>query len=243
MDRCLFCPNQANSKEHLFPDWALKRISPREPLRRKIGKSVLKVTDNSNVEFKTVCKRCNENWMSALESSSIPIIGPMIADISRTLDIVEQTTVAVWVTKTAMILDSIRKPKRFYEESECEKLRIDSGIPHGTKIWIGGYIGNSLHAGDSNFRIRIKDFDVGAGISATFLLGHFVAQISTVRIFPQFSGRIVEVFPDSVWNKSIVRIWPTKISSFMWPPQIPFTTSSLAHFHHRWALGSSRFSP
>jgi len=242
MDQCLFCPNQADSKEHLFPDWALKKINSREPIRRKIAKSVLKFTDNLNVEFRAVCKFCNENWMSALESSNIPLIGPMIVDISRTLDVVEQTIIATWVTKTAMVLDSIRKPKRFYERPECENLRITSAIPKETKIWIGGYIGNGLHAGDSNYRIQIKGLDVGMGISTTFLLGHFVAQISTVRILPEYNNRTVEVFPHSAWNKSIFRIWPTKTNSFMWPPQIPFSTNSLAYFHYRWALGSSRMS-
>jgi hypothetical protein len=59
----------------------------------------------------TVCGTCNNGWMSAIESENIPIIGSMFQDLSVPLNKEQQTSVAVWAVKTAIVMDSFKGRK------------------------------------------------------------------------------------------------------------------------------------
>jgi hypothetical protein len=60
----------------------------------------------------TVCEPCNNGWMSSLEERNIPLIGCLLQDISTPLDACQQSSLAVWTLKTAMVLDSVNKRDR-----------------------------------------------------------------------------------------------------------------------------------
>jgi hypothetical protein len=243
MRQCLFCKNAANSKEDLVPRWILARVNVQQQFRRQIGLTVLKWTDNLDIKIKSVCKSCNEGWMSALEVANKPIIGPLINDLSLPLNSSEQRLITIWAAKTSMILDSAKKQGRFYEKSECEELRLTSTIPIGTTVWIGRYFGRSLHTGSRNFVIQNRGGDVGKGFTVTFLLAHLVIQVLTIRIFSEYEDRRVRVDPyPANWDKALFRMWPSQRSSVQWPPLLSFNTESFAALEGRWAAGTSKMS-
>lgn len=186
MRRCLFCDNPANSNEDLIPKWILRKPDIRQPFRRKLGKTILKWTENVDIKVKSVCKPCNETWMSELEGAIKPFMGLLIDDFSLPLDSSEQNLIAIWSAKTAMILDSARKELRFYEKSACQDLRLGSTIPKETAVWIGRYIGRSIHVGDTNFEIENGPIHIGKGRATTFLFGHLAIQVLTTRVFSEF---------------------------------------------------------
>jgi hypothetical protein len=118
---CLFCYNSAGSREHLWPAWihARKKFGP---IRHKIGARTEVILPNPEQKIGTVCGVCNNGWMSTLENNNIPINGSMFADISIPLDVAQQTAVAAWAVKTAMVVDSVRgrvATNRFYRKEEC----------------------------------------------------------------------------------------------------------------------------
>jgi hypothetical protein len=159
---CIFCTNPANSKEDLWPIWVLNRVNPREKIRRTIGQNEPYLTDSRKIRIKSVCRQCNNNWMSQLETECIPLIGFLIQDGQCNLDTAQQALVSTWASKIAMVLDSTDKnPKQFYLKDECTRLKDLKTIPPNTSIWLGRYFGRSLHAGGSTFTALDKGAIVG----------------------------------------------------------------------------------
>jgi hypothetical protein len=226
MTTCLFCENPANSKEHLWPQWILKQVQTRESVRRTIGSAQPVVTANREVEVRSVCVNCNTGWMSALEVESKPLLGSMVDDIILNLDVSLQTSAALWATKTAMVVDSVKRRGRFYLKSECESLRTKRDIPPGTKIWMGRYFGRSLNASgtditfDANQVAKIID-----GSVITILIGHLIFQVLTLHARPEFSGQSVTVSPNAGrWDELLAPIWPISSNSVSCPPRLSFTS-------------------
>jgi hypothetical protein len=48
---CIFCPNEANSKEDMFPRWVLKLVQTRYPLYRKVGDKPATVTEDQEIRL------------------------------------------------------------------------------------------------------------------------------------------------------------------------------------------------
>ena len=57
--------------------------------------------------------------MAELEQASIPIFGSLLQDISMPLDFDQQRALSLWMTKTAIILETVKKPEnRFFTQTE-----------------------------------------------------------------------------------------------------------------------------
>jgi len=185
--------------------------------------------------------------MSALESRNIPILGSLMQDICVPLDIEQQTSVALWATKTAMVLDSVRKSehRRFHKRAECERLRQSSLLPDLSFIWLGRYAESTLGL----FGTDIRLFDpipeifptIGHGSVNTIVVGHLAIQLLTIHLLPEYSDRTIRVGPNTGdWHRITVGIWPAEQKSVVWPPPLSFNTSgplSIAQFVNRWKRG------
>jgi len=130
MRQCLFCLNPADSKEHIWPKWILDSIKATRPIRHSIGKKVATIIPKPELKIKCVCGFCNNGWMSSLESTNIPLLGSLIQDVSTPLDSAQQESIAVWIMKTAMVLDAVDTRTRtlFYTKEDRDKLRVASII-------------------------------------------------------------------------------------------------------------------
>ncbi|MGH9454967.1 MAG: hypothetical protein ACRD2O_13445, partial [Terriglobia bacterium] len=137
--QCIFCNNKANSREHAWPQWVLQKLPNVERLRHHIGESPEILLDKPELKIKCVCSDCNQGWMSRLEDASKPIIGALTDDISLWLDTVQQSQVAIWCMKTAMVVEQVNARKRTpcYDQMEREELRLTSAIPIQTLMWLG----------------------------------------------------------------------------------------------------------
>jgi hypothetical protein len=216
------------------------------PLRLQRGKSSEIIVPDPEQTVKTVCGVCNNGWMSALESANIPIIGCMFDDISIPLDREQQTLVAAWSTKTAMVLDSTRPRAintRFYEKEECVKMRESRTIPDRTRVWLGRLDSSHLNASGTDFTITTIDGTlVGNGSVATIVAGHFVVQIVTQHVLPEFRDKgIPDVEPKpGNWTNVLIPIWPIEREWVTWHPAISFTNGGpggIAYLMDRWRMG------
>lgn len=202
----------------------LERVQTDEPIRRAIGKSEPVMTINREVEIRTVCKNCNNGWMSELESESMPLLGSMLEDVALGLDTSHQTLAAAWATKTAVVLDSIKRRDRFYTESECNNLRTARDIPLGTKIWVGRYFGRSLHAGGGTVRYDAPGTaGVAQGSVVTLLVGHLIFQVFTMRIRAGYGASITIPSNSGKWEQLLNPIWPANPGNVTWPPPLYFS--------------------
>ena len=103
--QCLFCANYANSKEDTFPLWLLKVIGKNEDMFKSIKGLPTKIQKGSAVlRIRTVCETCNNGWMSQLEQEVIPVLRPLLFDLSLPLSSEQQQLLAIWAMKTGVVL-------------------------------------------------------------------------------------------------------------------------------------------
>jgi hypothetical protein len=77
------------------------------------------------LKAKCVCRKCNQEWMSQLESSAQHVIGPLIQDFSIPLSSDLQITAALWCLKMAMVTEFVTRSSHppFYSQDEREGFR------------------------------------------------------------------------------------------------------------------------
>jgi hypothetical protein len=63
--QCLFCDQPAGSREHLWGAWIHRRKNF-GPLKISIAGSPEKIINNPEQKISTVCRKCNNGWMSDL---------------------------------------------------------------------------------------------------------------------------------------------------------------------------------
>jgi len=242
---CLFCDNNAGSREHLWPKWILAR-GDYGPLRHQIRKKEA-VIIRPEMTIKTVCRPCNNGWMSKLESECIPVIGSMLQGLSVPLLQEQQELVSMWAMKTAMMMDSIKgrdAAKRFYTHDECEQLRLQRTIPDETRVWLGHNVGEVLGGFGTDFTAVAAELGmqcIARGTSSTIIVGRLSLQIVTVHRFPEHLGRdISDVQPKAAdWESQLIQIWPaTRYIS--WPPKVAFENEGrlgIGRLMERWRIG------
>ena len=142
---CVFCGGPANSSEHAFPQW-LNDLLPADAMthRRTAAQSgdVKSAWVHSGFDFKVkqVCRQCNNGWMSRLEDSTKELLIPLLTN-ERTHDITpsEQTRLAIWGYKTAIVLSLVTPAdERVVPSEHFEHLYHEGAPPNSTWVWIGG---------------------------------------------------------------------------------------------------------
>lgn len=118
MKTCLFCPNPADSLEHVLPQWLFRCIAPATdgsfPVhvgRYVDGEGTLNTRKHVSMAFKAriVCENCNSGWMADLESKvkkafdplvqrQFPVLGHTFLDSLRP----DAALIALWLSKTAL---------------------------------------------------------------------------------------------------------------------------------------------
>jgi len=187
---CLFCNNKAGNREHLWGRWihARKDFGPLKKDSYQLGRTII---PNPEITVKSICAKCNNGWMSDLETKNIPTIGSMFSDLSLTLDRTQQEMIAAWTIKTSIMLDSMRPEgpgARFYCKQDCVAMRKSLTMPEHTTVWIGRIDSKHLVAFGIDHRHSHPDtFEpcVRSNVT-TIVAGHFVVQSITRRKFAKF---------------------------------------------------------
>ncbi len=220
MRRCIFCRGAANSKEHLWPKWVLEKIKPTE-IEGFIGYNT-NLSFNAEWKVRTVCKSCNQGWMSNLEGTSCGILGPLIDDTSTFLNITQRWSVAVWSVKTAMILDSALSSALplFYTQEERDKLMESSTIAPRTFIWLGRFLGSrDIGASTTEIKTGEPGMNIFPARVSTFLLNCLVIQVMTIHPTAEYGDRTILIRPaEGPWEHLTIGCWPTRGMNVYWPP-------------------------
>jgi len=128
MKACMFCPNRADSLEHVIPKWIFRRAAPGLGAGMEIraghflegtGTTTFRKHVAKTVQARLVCEVCNNGWMSELESQVIQAFGLLIepsrpALFQTMLESLPQKShlIARWSLKTAL-LASFALPGQF----------------------------------------------------------------------------------------------------------------------------------
>ena len=216
----------------------LRRIRP-EKISGFIGHNKNLVA-HRELMVRTVCKECNHGWMNLLEQANIPLLGPLIDDNSRFIDTPQQTTIAAWAVKTAMVLDSATArastSSMFYTQEERTALWASSAIPSRTTVTLARFLG-SQDIGVSNTHIRVRgDKGVFPACITTFLLNCLVVQIVTLHPIAEYGNRTIVIgSAEGPWDHLIVSCWPASGRTIYWPPVLALDFSGTALNFYRFA--------
>jgi hypothetical protein len=223
MQKCIFCGNLADSKEDLFPRWILRRVNTRERLYRQSGDDPPEITEDQEVRIPCACRKCNNTWMSGMETTVKNFLGPMIEDISFPLSRQDQQNLTEWVIKCAMCNDTADQRPRFFTESECHTFKKKRTIPDRTLAFVARFTGRSLDSNGVDF--TLVEPTTGSllvrGHVYTVMVGHVVLQVLSWRPEAEHKDKIVRIkAADGPWEQLTIQIWPIKRKAVSWPPPI-----------------------
>lgn len=245
--QCTFCPNQAKSREDIYPVWLSESIGKVGPILHRIIRVPNAELQSPVVKAKTVCSDCNNGWMSNLEGETKRIMSPLISDLSVILSPHDQNVLARWTVKTSMMFDSASRRGResCYSRASRERLRTHSEVPRLTAIWLGRFFRHELFSRAAHVWFTINEVPKAAqGCVTTLILGHLVIQTLTVYAGPEYTE---QNFPHvrcapGPWNETLVQIWPSQ-GMANWPPPHSFVgmgSHAIGAFVHRFFDGAKR---
>ena len=234
MKPCIFCGNPADSKEDLFPRWILKRVKTREPLYRQMGDAPPEITGDQEVRVLCVCQKCNNTWMSGMETTVKKFLGSMIDDFSLPLDRQYQQNLTEWAVKCAMCNDTVDPQPRFFTEAECHAFRKKRTIPDRTLMFAARFTGRSLDSNGVDFTLIEPESGallVRANLY-TVMVGHVVLQALSWHQEPLQEKQAVHFsVAAGPWDKLTVQIWPIQKRSANWlPPMSLSTVFGVTHY-------------
>lgn len=243
---CLFCSNRRNSDEHIFAVWVNETLgvdrthpqahrtwsyeqSPADPLTFQ-GSVKVRHGPVGSRRDRSICKKCNNGWMSALEADVGSFARPMLVGESVVLDEHQRAVLATWLEKTAIIWERVDRKKPVSTSAQREQLRLTRQALWTTEIWVGLNSGPDLTAMDN--------YGVAAGIMlrrselarlrpnfrlTLLTIGRLLALVC-FRTGPEVSVQHRAQAPE--FQRRLLPLWPTTGRSLAWPPAGPIEVQS-----------------
>jgi hypothetical protein len=238
--RCAFCVRKADSKEHAWPDWVLKRFTTnKNMIIGDIDGEQQFDPAQKAVRVRCVCVPCNTGWMKGLEDSVIPIAGPLMHDLSIALKPEDKALLARWAIKTSMVWEYVSTKRELYYTT-IEREAFSSGhMPQGTKVLIGRYSGHlSMQTfGADGSTVPAQGAGGTAAFCTTMTFGRLAVQVLSLRPRPPHHIT-VEARPGVPWGNLLMQCWPQLPEHERqprWPPPLAFGDGySILELHHMW---------
>lgn len=245
MRSCIFCDDAASTKEDAWPLWLMRLLGETPPGRMDaergrdekwswpLAKSALKV--------KFVCARCNNGWMSRLENRVKPIICALLSEDTITLDSGDQTTLAVWSLKNAMVLETLR-PSRpwFYTKADRRELMDTLEPIQRTSIWITKCFGHlRTYCAASDLKgVAGQSGDQVEAYVTTMCFGPLAIQVLSTKLPNSIlvGTTITADVRPGPWDSVTLQIWPPRQERVGWPPSVALSGEvGLLTFGERWS--------
>jgi hypothetical protein len=242
-DGCAFCGARANiTGEHLWSKWFSNMVGPRiYTVVRKDSEGEAKTWKSGKLDPKSnvVCGKCNNGWMSELESNAKSVIqGMVVSGQQAKLGSRDITTIAEFAFLKAVIADHSHDNRGpFFSVSEREIFRETLALPAGFQMWLAslpiqhGIFKSFYAAAPQNTPGR---FEINA---FTYGLGHLVIQVSTCRWTKKRNRRFASpprLTQDKEWNQISISAFPVEGESISWPPSAHLGREHIDEFAQRW---------
>ncbi|MER7919052.1 MULTISPECIES: hypothetical protein [unclassified Streptomyces] len=232
--KCIFCPSNADSAEHVLPDW-LNRWGPGGGSGvRQLNVNGTPVIENGgpfSKKLKIVCRPCNNVWMSGMETEVRPTLVRVFEWDGRAplqLDAGEQLALARWAFKTAVVAAHVGGQPTFPFQ-QCRDFRSTDTLP-ACFIRIGatepppvGY----THGGESyDLVAEFQYLPANAtaeinGARSTFLLYRAAFRLYNVAFdllgYDHPAYQFTPVLPQAIQD-ALTQIWPSPPGLVTWPP-------------------------
>lgn len=222
-NKCIFCNSDNTSREHIFPQWLRARINgpchkpyDRNTFRRQADSSYkyssfAKNTQNSvlGVTTKRVCTKCNNGWLSQLETRVIPIYFSLTEEPSVTLPEDKQLTISTWASILAIKWDLTDTATSAHTEEDRKFIYRNLCPPPNFRVWIG-------YCDDVGIEVRHRTACMRK-LEDQYRLPHTPNTRSTSMMIGKLVIHVLSHEPDSfdiirdanIRNHKLEQIWPT----------------------------------
>jgi hypothetical protein len=199
-------------------------------------------SDSLDVTAKVVCEKCNNSWMSDLESQyAKPAMRDMILSPNPvTLGPQQIVSITTFAFKSSVIADHMQRGKRpFFPADVRRRFARSLRIPGGVQIWLGCIGDLDPHHGI--FRMRYANTPIGAVngfhlYAFTYGIRRLCFQVTAAR---WTKGRLRRVggpwlTQGPIWDGFSVPCWPSDGALIHWPPPQHLSNQVLDAFSERW---------
>jgi hypothetical protein len=253
---CVFCLRNDSqpSKEHLLPKWFAKNFPTgvwecHDEITnyvRKSTKHLHLVTDKG----RQPCERCNNVWLSKLETKAKLILVPLMRGQQRTITPREQAVIAMWLFKLTLMFDlrsEVVTPRPcFFDDTEFSLF--------GSKLTCNPYYQFFIAAYSETQKGFMREDQLFVNITFidpkepsrnnvpayafTFCMEHLILQVFCIKGMSHASGYHMRNFDSFCIELNERR-------SITWPPERVFSPPIVNEFVYRWSrhLGSTMPDP
>jgi hypothetical protein len=235
---CAFCPaTDKFSGEHIWSKWMRKLFKSKKfrfSQRNSAGKVIRQwAMPGIDMKARVVCKKCNEGWMSKLESEHAE---PAMSDLILAKDVLisesRAKSIAVFAFKTAVVVDHMGRDKPFYTTTARREFAHSLTIPRNVNIWLAGLF--PMSSGRCNSLYPEIYFEAPRYLKlnvCTFAVGHLVFQVVGAQYI-----EIPDFGPKPGFEHLAVPIWPPIQQDIGWPlPNVLKYRSDFESFSNRWS--------
>jgi hypothetical protein len=219
---CIFCgPTQSPSEEHIFSKW-MKKYLPHAgwhqfhhlemPAPNRLGANLREYRQGGTniLRPKIVCRRCNNGWMSLIETQAKGCLIPLMAGGQFIMTEEHQRKLSIWATLKSMVHEHVRATVCSPDDHRDFMQTAQPSIQWS--IWIGKCL-------SPEWRVRI--------IAQAFTLAPTQTGMHKIRNIEFFTIALNELLIHLRLNKSAVpppavpdglfRVWPAG-EPVVWPP-------------------------
>lgn len=244
MRSCIFCERRATSKEHAWPMWLMQRIGATEGGRVEAQRGrqapMTWRAGNASLTVRCVCASCNSGWMSDLENRVKPIVERLFTEQPVALDRYDQTTLAVWAGKNAMVYETLRLDSpHFFSSLDRKTLGETMSLPPHTSVWLAKCVGDAVifcSASELGGFADASGEEVRAYVT-TMSFGPLAIQVVCGQLpdsFPR-SVRVTASMRPGPWHELTLPIWPIQSEQVAWPASVGLSGElGLDAFSKRW---------
>ena len=244
-NQCIFCPNPADSKEHIWSDWILKLLPEgKDGIFTRMDRDGVIHTRKAlkpDVTAKVVCEKdCNNGWMSRkleepMKAATSDII---LANKRKAFTSDECVSMAAWAFKTTVLANHIGlENEPFFPDWERHAFARNLSIPFGVQVWLAqrnaGYLTGTFRS-IQRFQqesgpimphlIRPPDSPyMFKSYTCTFVIGLLAIQVLALRwaqsdLRRGFGDPAPKIIDNGRFAEHVIPIWPNYGFSAVWPP-------------------------
>lgn len=200
MKKCIFCDSlltkTSRSKEHVIPKWILDNLQSGYTYDHTgkwttfPNKPELIINERKHSMFSSllggVCKRCNEGWMSDIETHFKPLFVALYDENSPIIFKKDQNLIfAQWAYKTAITWNYSANYKKIIPLNQIHSFYINKELPPNLKVDLAFCNEVGIHTLIGGNRIAVipdsyknKKELIDASYVATFQFDHLLIRIS-----------------------------------------------------------------
>mgnify|MGYP006877780817 CR=1 FL=1 len=153
-----------------------------------------------------------------------PILSPMIVGDSISLTLPQRERIATWLTKCAMMHESIVHGETFYDGLDRRHFFNTVSPLQATSVWIGKYTGTiARHIVDYRLLHRQERPDGSVQIIVlTMVIGMLALQLTSAKWNTSVPQIDLPTFILPTTKDLLFQVWPATFIEVQWPPPISF---------------------